>query len=125
MRTQTQPTPAALRFVDGALDLLATAIADDQANGRPTHVACPVNWPETMAKIDADRSAARKRAAAMRLEARPVAYWRGRMCPMVGGPCLTDGSDGEAGCVLWAGDDSAGFCTQIAAMRQQLGGAPC
>ena len=125
MRLATEPSSAALRFVDAALDALATSIADDQANGRPIRIACPVNWPEAMAKIEADRIAALKRAAAMRREARPVAYWRGRMCPMVGGPCLTDGSDGGKGCVLWAGDDSAGFCTQIAAMRQQIGGAPC
>ena len=122
---QTNPTPAALRFVDAALELLEASIADDQANGRAPRIGCPVNWPETMARIAEQDRLSRRRAAAMRLEARPVAFWRARYCPMVGGPCLTDGGESGPGCVQWAGDETAGFCTQLAAMRQQLGGRPC
>lgn len=101
---------------------LEAAIAADAEEGRAPSIGRSHDWPAVMAAIERDDRAARRRAAANRRETEPAAAWKARTCPMVGGPCIT------VDCVCWMGNDTAGFCAQIVAMRRQIEAersAPC
>ena len=116
-----RPVSAQLRSAERMEEIAAAARERAAKDRKATPSAA-----QMLAKMEEIAAAARERAARQRdaeaarhRDARPVAHWRASYCPSVGGPCLANGGEERPRCVLWAGDDRAGYCQQIAAMRRE------